>query len=299
MVLWNGAPVLFDAIEFDEDMATIDTLYDLAFLLMDLDHRGRRDAANRVLSRYLWHSRAALDLEAMAAMPVFLALRSAVRAMVTIQRAAQQNGAARSASTGEAGRYLAHAIGYLTPAPPSLIAVGGLSGTGKSTLAASLAPHVGAAPGAVHLRTDLERKAMARVSETDRLPAETYTVESSRKVYALVLDRAEAALRAGHSAVVDGVFATADERAAAEQLAERVGVAFTGLWLTAPPEVLRRRVEQRRDDASDADVSVVERQLGFDLGTLGWTRIDASASPEEALSSALSHIRLEQADATP
>ena len=90
VVLWRGRPVLFDAIEFDEEIATIDTLYDLAFLLMDLDNRGRRGAANIVLNRYLWRSGADLDLHGLAALPLFLGLRAAIRAMVTAERAQQE-----------------------------------------------------------------------------------------------------------------------------------------------------------------------------------------------------------------
>ena len=175
IVMWQGRPVLYDAIEFDEAIATVDTLYDLAFLLMDLDRYGQRPAANLVLNRYLWRSQADLDLAGLAALPLFLALRSAVRAMVTVDRAANESESARQRDLDRARAGLATALSYLDPPAPSLVAVGGVSGTGKTTLATALAPRLGASPGAVHLRSDLERKALAGVGELDRLPDAAYT----------------------------------------------------------------------------------------------------------------------------
>ena len=95
IIVWDGRPALYDAIEFDEAIATIDTLYDLAFLLMDLDWHNRRPAANLVLNRYLWRSGEPLDLQGLSALPLFLTLRAAVRAMVTTDRAALKTCEAR------------------------------------------------------------------------------------------------------------------------------------------------------------------------------------------------------------
>lgn len=290
IVLWKGAPVLFDAIEFDEDIATIDTLYDLAFLLMDLDHRGQRRAANQILNRYLWHSRDLRNLEALAALPLFLALRAGVRSMVILQRALQEPIPARAALLVSSKSYFQRAVKYFEPDKAALIAVGGLSGTGKSTLAAALAPHVGAAPGAVHLRSDLERKAMFDAEETAPLPASTYTPEISARVYAVLHERAEAALRAGQAVIVDAVFAGPGERKAAEDLARRAGVAFHGLWLEAPAPVLRDRVSQRRNDASDATVEVVDKQLNFDTGPISWVRLSSEGSRSALLTAALAAL---------
>ncbi len=133
IVMWKGQPTLFDAIEFDEELASIDTLYDLAFLLMDLVHRGLRSAANTVLNRYLWRSQAPLDLDGLAALPLFLGLRAGVRALVAAERAEQEKAAGREAersrSVDRARQYMRAALGHLDPAPPEIVAVGGLSGT--------------------------------------------------------------------------------------------------------------------------------------------------------------------------
>jgi len=281
IVMWNGTPVPFDAIEFDEDLATIDTLYDLAFLLMDLDRHKCRPAANVVLARYLWRTGRDLDLEGLALMPAFLALRAGVRAMVRADRARQVEGRAKAEALARVAHTTALADAYLRPPAPRLIVVGGLSGTGKSTLAAGLAPAIGAAPGALHLRSDLERKALAGVDEAERLPPSHYTTESSAAVYDALARKADLALRAGHSVVLDAVFATPQERARCSALASACGAAFTGIWLEAGAETLKARVAARRGDASDATVSTVESQLGYELGPIAWARVDASRGAAE------------------
>jgi hypothetical protein len=286
IVLWQGRPVLFDAIEFDEALATIDMLYDLAFLLMDLERRGRRSSASRVLNRYLWCARSDLDLEGLAALPLLLGLRAGVRALVAADRLRLAGGDVDRREHGEAVACLQAALGFLDPAPARIVAVGGLSGTGKSTLGAALAPDVGPSPGAVHLRSDLERKAMLGVEETHRLGPEAYTAEVNARVYGELLRKARLVAAAGHGVVVDAVYARAGERAALEAMAAEVGVRFQGLWLTAPREVLLARVGARVGDASDATPDVVERQLAGDAGPMSWTRVDAGGGEAETLAGA-------------
>ncbi len=288
MVLWQGRPTLFDAIEFDDALATIDTLYDLAFLLMDLDRRGQRPAANVILNRYLWRTQDLLDLEGLAALPLFLGLRAGIRAMVLAQRAALQLVPPGGIDHATAASYLRAASGYLAPAPARLVAVGGLSGTGKSTLAATLAPTIAPAPGALQLRSDLERKSLLGVEETARLPATGYTPEVTSQVYDVVLRKARRALAAGHSVIVDAVYHAESERNDLEQLARDLGVPFAGLWLTAPEATMLRRVAGRINDASDATPDIVRRQLEWhDSGIRDvWTSIDAGGSADDTLRAA-------------
>lgn len=289
IVQWQGRPVLFDAIEFDEKIATVDTLYDLAFLFMDLDRHRQARAANVVLNRYLWRSQDDLDLMGLQTLPLFLGLRAGVRAMVTIDRAAQEDREAAEEDRESARTYLRAALGYLAPNPPQLIAIGGLSGTGKTTLAAALAPGLDPAPGAVHLRSDLERKALFGVAETVRLTAQAYSVEASSTVYEALCRKARIALTAGQSVVVDAVHSTLDERSAIEAVASDLGVRFRGLWLTAAGEELAARVAARRNDASDATPEFVARQLTWDTGTLSsaWATLDAGSGTDETLRRAI------------
>lgn len=285
IVFLDGKPTLFDAIEFDETLATTDVLYDLAFLLMDLDHLGHRPSAHVILNRYIWARQEPADLEGLAALPVFLALRAAIRAMVGAQRArlTEQDSPNPLA-------YLERAKRYLVQQRPVLVLVGGLSGSGKSTLAAAMAPQIGRAPGALHLRSDLERKSLFGAGELEQLPQSAYGHEATAQVYARMLEKAEAALRAGHSVVVDAVHADPSERKSIAAVARSTGANLCAFWLDAPASVLLARVGARKNDASDATPQVVERQLSYDVGPLEWTRIDASGPLEETLRTALSHL---------
>lgn len=273
MVLWRGQPVPFDALEFDEELATIDILYDLAFLLMDLDHKGLRAVANGVLNRYLWRADAR-NLEGLAALPLFLALRAGIRAMVDLHRIIGTDTPLPEV-LDDARRYLQQAVQYLAPAQPCLIAVGGLSGSGKSTLAAALASEVGLAPGAIHLRSDIERKRLFHIDETERLPDEAYTRRITQQVYETLNAKAATVLATGCAVIVDAVHSAPHERAAIASVAESAKVPFVGLWLDAPGTVLKNRVTARKGDASDATADVVAQQLEYDLGDIAWHRLDA------------------------
>ncbi|PEQ13782.1 hypothetical protein B2G71_05570 [Novosphingobium sp. PC22D] len=283
--LWQGRPTLFDCLEFDAALATTDTLYDLAFLVMDLCQRSQHAAASLVLNRYC-DMRG--EAEGLAALPLFLSMRAAVRAHVNATAAERQvEGDAKVRKAEAARAYLRTALADLDRDEPVLVAVGGLSGTGKSTLARGLAPALGRAPGARWLRTDVLRKRIAGVAPEQRLPPEAYSREQGAKVYARLADEAHEVLTAGMPVIVDGVFSAEDEREAVFGVAGAAGVRFTGLWLEASPDVLRSRVSARTGDASDADAEIVGRQLDYDIGDLGcWQRLPASGAPEEVLASA-------------
>lgn len=289
----EGRPVIFDCIEFNDRLARIDTLYDLAFLLMDLAFRAERDErlgfyANRVLNTYLdslMRDEMAAACKGLALLPLFISMRAIVRAKVT---AMQVKGEDDRKKHEFASAYLDFALRALEKVPPQLVAVGGLSGTGKSTVAKTLATWVGGPLGAVHLRTDIIRKRMFGAGPLDRLPGEAYTREAGARVYAEMADLARIALDAGMSVVLDAVFAREWERAEVAEIAAARGVPCTGLWLDAPAPVLEARVaarEKRGDDPSDAGVEVLRQQLAYDIGQMGW-RVDAAGTPEEALRAA-------------
>ena len=281
IVLHEGAPTLFDCIEFDDRIACADVLYDLAFLLMDLWRRGLPRHANVVWNAYL--STAGV-FDGLALLPLFLSCRAAVRAKTSATAARlQADTAARGELEALAREYLVMARAFLGPPGASLVAIGGLSGTGKSTVAFGVAPNVGPVPGAVVIRSDEIRKQMCGVPAAQRLGPEAYTAEMSVRVYDAILARAAVVVGQGHSAVVDAVFDRADERAAVERCARECGVPFAGLWLEAPEAVLVSRVAQRQHDASDADAAVVRLQQHRVTGAVAWPHVDASGSAADVL----------------
>jgi predicted kinase len=239
---------LFDGVEFNDDIACIDVLYDLAFLLMDLWRRQLPRHANAVLNRYLFET---ADLGGIPLLPLFLSCRAAIRAKTSATAAQlQQDGRRRNELHATAREYLAMAGRLLHPPRACLIAVGGFSGSGKSTLALALAPQVGAVPGAVVIRSDETRKRLCAVPLLERLGPDGYSSPVSEEVYATLAEHAARVVGAGHSVVVDAVYARPADRAAIEQVAAAAGVPFIGLWLEAPEPVLIARTGRRRNDPS-------------------------------------------------
>ncbi len=259
MCLWHGAPVAFDALEFDEDLATVDVGHDLAFLLMDLDVRVGRGAANRVMNRYLARTG---DWGLVAFLKLFLSMRAMVRAHVEAARG----------RADEARGYLERALAYQRPMPACVVAVGGLPGSGKSTVARALAPELGPAPGAVILRSDEIRKRRRGVAPEQRLPKAAYAARVSAAVFAEIAAAAGAIAAGGHAVVADATFMDPAHRAA---LRAAVGqaVPFLGAWLEVPMAELERRVAVRTGDASDADLAVLRGAARAGAGAGEWLAV--------------------------
>jgi uncharacterized protein len=291
IVLIGGQPVLFDAIEFSDIIASGDVFYDLAFLLMDLLERGLAAAANVVFNRYLAETRRVENFEALAAMPFFLATRAAIRAKVTVARMERASDAEWASIAAMARAYFDFAMRAIAPPRPEFVAVGGLSGTGKSRLGRMLAPEVDPMPGAVILRSDVERKVLFGVGETVTLPAVAYTEEVNARVYATLANKATRIVAAGHSVIVDAVFARPLERASIADAARAANLTLRGLFLTADVETRLGRVGARARDASDADAGVAQAQEQYDLGPLDWAPVDASGTPETTLARAKAALR--------
>jgi len=288
LCLWQGEPVPFDALEFDEQLASVDLGYDLAFLLMDLEARGDRANANRVLNSYIaWRG----DFGLVGGLPPFLSLRAMVRAHVQASRGLQK----------DALCFLAAANGFLHPVAPTLIAVGGLPGSGKSTLADALAPRIGAAPGALVMSSDVLRKRRHGVSPETRLPDAAYTPAENLAVHASLMAAAIEAASLGHAVIADATFLDPANRAAIEAAASSAGIPFLGLWLEAPLPILENRVKARgaaaEPDPSDATQAVL-RQAATSFGRegspvpsqgwpKGWHRLHADGPSGVILAAAL------------
>ncbi|WFU13594.1 bifunctional aminoglycoside phosphotransferase/ATP-binding protein [Bradyrhizobium sp. CB3481] len=283
VALVGGRPLLFDAIEFDPVIATTDVLYDLAFTLMDLIHFEQAAAANTVYNRYLAGA-GKEGLDGLHLLPLFLSIRAAIRAHVLFVKS-------ESATDGEsarqqAKRYFDLAGRLVKPNPPLLVAIGGLSGTGKSVLARQLASLVEPLPGALIVRSDVVRKHLFGTNESVALPESAYRPDTSKRVYDELLDTARHVLVQGCSVVVDAVYMEEAERTEIADLAAKQGVGFLGLFLTADLETRLARIEQRKDDASDATRNVALKQEAAAIGAVNWHRINASGTPDQTLAGA-------------
>jgi aminoglycoside phosphotransferase family enzyme/predicted kinase len=273
LVMLDGRPTPFDAVEFNDEIACIDVMYDLAFLLMDLCRRELREHANAVVNEYC---RVTEDVDGLALLPLFLSCRAAVRAKTSATSASLADQTAAPPLAAAARDYLRLAARFLEPPAAILVAIGGPSGTGKSSIARAIASDLGPAPGALVLRSDVIRKMLHGVGPDTPLGADAYTAEASARVYARLAELAKAAVAAGHAVVCDAVYARRADREALARLADDFGVPFRPVWLDAPVDVLTARVAGRRGDASDATPAVVRQQLAQLEPPDGWAHVDAA-----------------------
>src|SRR5581483_11048951 len=287
IVLIDDKPVLFDAIEFDPVIATTDILYDLAFALMDLVHFNLSDAANRLFNRYVetsWHDCA----DGLRLLPLFLSMRAAIRSHVLFTRSEQASDDVESAGTARA--YFDLALRHLEPVRPSLMAIGGKSGTGKSVLARDIAARIAPLPGAVILRSDVIRKQHFGVDPLMKLPEAAYAPDITERVYRTLSERARQIAADGCSVVVDAAFLGEAEREDLADQARKTAADFHPLFLDAALAIRLERTGSRKGDASDATADVVALQEHYDLGRVDWPLVDASGPPAETLRRSLARL---------
>ena len=263
MILLDDDVVIFDCLEFNEDLRWIDVASDVAFLTMDLEDRGRPDLAHRFLNGYL---EATGDYGSLVLLPFYLTYRAMVRAKVAGIRLGQSGLAPEEAKhVREAfGSYLDLAERYTRPSRPRLVITHGVSGSGKTYSTQRLVE----ATGAIRMRSDVERKRLFGLAplerSTGRSTLNLYTPEATQRTYTQLAQQAALVVEAGWTAVVDATFLTRAQRDAFRRLAARLGVPFTILEFRADAETLRRRVAHRSaqgHDASEADVAVLHGQL--------------------------------------
>ena len=263
LVRYRDRVIAFDCIEFNPAFYWIDTINELAFLVMDIADRGHPELARHVLNHYLeWSG----DYDGVAVLDFYRVYRAMVRAKVAGLRSLQMQAEEAEAATTEVAGYLDLATGLLAPRRTWLAITHGLSGSGKSRVSGELIE----AGDAIRLRSDVERKRLYGLTPDDSsdsgVAAGIYTPEAGRRIYERLLEQARRLLEAGWPVVIDAAFLTRDQRAPFLSLAREHGIAGVILDISAPETVLRERVRarsQRRDDASEADEAVLERQIGL------------------------------------
>jgi aminoglycoside phosphotransferase family enzyme/predicted kinase len=275
VVRWAGALTPFDGIEFEPALRFIDVVNDIAFLTMDLAERGHAELRRAVLQAWV---ESLGDWDGLRLLPYYETYRALVRAKVVALRALQlaSRSQARAEAVADCERYLAWATVRVQPRRPMLLITCGLSGSGKTWLARQLGTHI----GALHLRSDVERKRLAGLTahEDSRSPPDAgiYTREFNDRTYARLHECAAAALAAGEPAIVDAAFLRRDERRRFVDLAGQRNSPFAIVHCQAPESVLRERVTARsaaRDDASEAGLAVLARQPGY------WEPLDSREQP--------------------
>lgn len=263
MALLDSAVVLFDCLEFNENLRWIDVMSELAFAAMDLDDRGRPDFGWRLLNRYLEQTGDYAGLQVLRFYQVYRAL---VRAKVAAIRFSQPGltAAERARAVGTYEGYVELAERYTRATATPLLITHGVSGSGKSTVAQMLLESY----GAVRVRSDVERKRLAGLHPMARsesgLDSGLYSADLSRQTYARLGELARGVIGSGLPVIVDATFLRRVQRDAMRALATSLGVPFVILDTTAPDDVLRARVQTRRDmghDVSEATAMVLEQQL--------------------------------------
>lgn len=249
---------IYDCIEFNDRFRLADRLADLAFLLMDLEYRGRRDLSEGLLRAYdeTWGT----DADGPCLLRFYKSYRAWVRGKVLgfLAQDLEADDGTRVDAVARGRRYFSLALGYLCP--PCLILTCGLMGTGKSLLAAELA----AALGAVHLRSDELRKELAGLAPLSRdlsaFGEGLYSQEGTERTYRALADRAEGHLAAGRTVIIDASFAEKDRRDHFRDMARRRQWPLAILWMNCPEELLLERLRHRRGDASDGRAELLAAQ---------------------------------------
>jgi aminoglycoside phosphotransferase family enzyme/predicted kinase len=281
--LIEGRPTLFDCIEFSDEISCTDVLYDLAFPLIDLQHRGLAECANVLFNRYIDVTD---ELEGLRALPLFLAVRAAMRAEMLAASIERHLPSEAPHLLALAQSHLALARSLLRDRAPRLVAIGGVSGSGKSAVAYGLAADIAAAPGARVIRSDTVRKRLMNVTLEARLAPTAYDAAVTRKVYETLRQQTVAALAAGLTVIVEATFLDPQDRRRMSEVAHVAGVPFTGLWLATRAEALAGGNGHRPGDIATRDQAILHQQLAADRGPHEWHVIDAARSPATVMAAA-------------
>lgn len=255
IALWQDKILLFDCIEFNEQFRFVDVMYDVAFTVMDLESRGRRDLGNVFLNTYIEQTG---DWEGLQLLPLYLSRQAYVRAKVTSLML--DDAAISTAQKAEISQTAAHyyklAWQYTQPHRGKLTLMSGLSGSGKSTAARYLARRT----GAIHIRSDAVRKHLGGIPLNERGGQDLYSEEMTAQTYGRLLELGIILADRGWDVILDAKFDRENLRTDAINQAQSHGLPLQIIYCTAPIEVLRERLQQRRGDIADATAELLSSQ---------------------------------------
>ncbi|MCQ2965362.1 MAG: AAA family ATPase [Alphaproteobacteria bacterium] len=289
IAMYNGKVTLFNPIEFYDDLVKIDTLYDFAFLLVDMESKGLRRLVSILFNHYMSLSG---DWDGVLALPLFLSCRAAVNAYVFAERSSEiMDKPASNLMANRAYEQFVLAKRFLKQEKPILVACGGLSGSGKSRISREAAPYIGNPIGAVILRDDVIRKNLLKIDLEDYIPTDTYTDDQENLVFKTICEQCVQILKNGQSVVVDALFHNEKQRELIEKIARDLHIKFQGIWVDAPIEIRKERVMKRLRNPSDVkSPEELDAQLNIDVGYINWEKIDTSGDKMTTLSSVRSLI---------
>jgi len=255
IALWQDKILLFDCIEFNEPFRFVDVMYDVAFTVMDLESRGRRDLGNAFLNTYIEQTG---DWEGLQLLPLYLSRQAYVRAKVTslMLDDASIPTAQKAQISQTAAHYYKLAWEYTQPHRRKLTLMSGLSGSGKSTAARYLARRT----GAIHIRSDAVRKHLGEIPLNERGGQDLYSDEMTAQTYGRLLELGIILADRGWDVILDAKFDRQNWRTDAINQAQSHGLPLQIIYCTAPIEVLRERLQQRRGDIADATAELLSSQ---------------------------------------
>ncbi len=285
----EGRYLFFSPIEYNDRSESIDTLYDLAYLLMDFEMRGMRKLANILFNHYLAYMN---DVEGYPLLPLYQSMRAMSRSAVCAKKTLVLTGVERKEAVKRARRYFDYACEFMTNYPPVLIACGGLSGSGKSRVAREIGGFFNPAPGAVILRDDIVKKQINGCPIDQHFDKAFDTPVIEKVVYDVLRQEARKSLLSGCTVIVDALFYDETERIKIENLAKELNVPFVSLWMDAPFDVRLERVQSRKRNPSDVRTEEdLEKQLTLETGRVTWPKIITDKSREETLATALNLLK--------
>jgi aminoglycoside phosphotransferase family enzyme/predicted kinase len=255
IALWQDKILLFDCIEFNEPFRFVDVMYDVAFTVMDLESRGRRDLGNVFLNTYIEQTG---DWEGVQVLPLYLSRQAYVRAKVTslMLDDASVSTAQKAEISQTAAHYYKLAWEYTKPRRGKLTLMSGLSGSGKSTVARYLATRT----GAIQIRSDAVRKHLGGIPLNERGGQDLYSDEMTAQTYGRLLELGIMLADRGWDVILDAKFDRQNLRTDAINLAQSHGLSWQIVYCTAPIAVLRERLQQRRGDIADATAELLSSQ---------------------------------------